>query len=120
MGGAPVPENVLQFRRRRVGEHRCSRVWHELLDQGGERLQSLAGVQHRSDEWFGRLVQLAPLPAGELVAEARLVDASEDRFSADLVLRDADGRLLVLAEGIVAELRAMERADEHLAEEEAA
>jgi 8-amino-7-oxononanoate synthase len=56
---------------------------------------------------FARLVQLAPLPDAELVAEVRFGDQSDDdaRFTGTLTLRDADGTLLLVAEDAVAELR---------------
>ncbi|MCB9676639.1 MAG: aminotransferase class I/II-fold pyridoxal phosphate-dependent enzyme [Alphaproteobacteria bacterium] len=54
---------------------------------------------------IGRLVQLAPLPEGELVAEVRFGEREENRFSGTITLSTAQGELLLVAEGTVAELR---------------
>lgn len=55
-----------------------------------------------------RLVVLAQ-PTGDTVfADVRFGDASGDRFVADVVLRDLDGTVLVIATGVAAELRAIE------------
>ena len=63
---------------------------------------------HRAGTPVGieRLVLVRPLPAGELIAEVRF-SASDDsnRFEGTVVLRDDAGELLLLAEGVVAELR---------------
>jgi 7-keto-8-aminopelargonate synthetase-like enzyme len=63
---------------------------------------------------MGRYVQLAPFPVtGELIAEVTFGEAEGDRFSGTLWLRDpADGRLLAVAEDVVAELRKAEGAAE--------
>jgi 8-amino-7-oxononanoate synthase len=53
----------------------------------------------------GRYLQLAPLPAGELIAEVRFGAAQDDRWSGTVHLRDRQGRLLAVAEDVVAELR---------------
>lgn len=60
---------------------------------------------------IGRLVQLRPLPEGELIAEVRFGDREENRFSGTVTLRDLDGNLLLIAEDTVAELRRLESAD---------
>ncbi|MEZ4316636.1 MAG: aminotransferase class I/II-fold pyridoxal phosphate-dependent enzyme [Myxococcota bacterium] len=52
-----------------------------------------------------RLVQIAPLPEGELIAEVRFGDREENRFSGTLTLRAPDGTLVLVAEDTVAELR---------------
>ncbi len=52
-----------------------------------------------------RYVQLRPFPAGELSAEVRFDDLNGDRFTGSLWLRDAEGRLVAVGEGLVAELR---------------
>ncbi|MFN3198350.1 MAG: aminotransferase class I/II-fold pyridoxal phosphate-dependent enzyme [Bradymonadia bacterium] len=59
-----------------------------------------------------RLVQIAPLPAGEIWAEVRLKSHTGDQFTADVALLDASGALLLLAEGLKAELRAIEAPDQ--------
>ncbi len=66
-----------------------------------------------------RWVQLAPMPEGELIVEARFVppadgEAVTDRFEADFVFRDADGSAVAMAFGAVAELRAVEGVEEPL------
>jgi hypothetical protein len=62
-----------------------------------------------------RLVQLAPLPAGEVLVEADFGDAEDDRFTATFRLRDpATGALLLVAEDVAAELR---KVDEKAPEE---
>lgn len=55
-----------------------------------------------------RLVQLAPLPDGELTAEVWTGEAEGDRFTGTVVLRDDSGRALLLAEGVAAELRVVQ------------
>ncbi len=55
-----------------------------------------------------RLVQLAPLPEGPIQAEVWTGEAEGDRFSGTVVLRDEQGRALLLAEGVLAELRVVE------------
>lgn len=69
---------------------------------------------------MGRYVQLAPFPTdGELIAEVTFGDAEGDRFSGTLWLRDpADGRLLAVAEDVVAELRKADDATETAEPEE--
>ncbi len=57
---------------------------------------------------IGRLIQLEPLPSGELLAEVHFEGREEDRFVGTLVLRDRDGRPLLLAERTTAELRRLE------------
>ena len=61
-----------------------------------------------------RYVQLAPFPAGELIAEVRFgdLDNSSDRFEGDIALRALDGALLAVAEGVVAELRQVAAIDD--------
>lgn len=54
---------------------------------------------------IGRLIQLAPLPPGELIAEVRFGEREENRFSGTLTLSSPDGTLLLIAEDTVAELR---------------
>ena len=55
-----------------------------------------------------RIVLLAPITSDEVIAEVRFGDASGDRFVADVALRDNDGKLLVYAQGVAAEMRAVE------------
>ena len=57
---------------------------------------------------IAELVQLAPLPDGEVVAEAHFGPAEGDRFTCDIILRDQDGSPLLLARGVAAELREVE------------
>ena len=71
----------------------CGYVAHQRLG----RLGTPTGI--------ARYVQLAPLPAGELTAEVTFDDLQGDRFVGTVRLRDADGRLVAVAEGLVAELR---------------
>ncbi|MCB9668142.1 MAG: SDR family NAD(P)-dependent oxidoreductase [Alphaproteobacteria bacterium] len=54
---------------------------------------------------IGRLVQLAPLPEGELLAEVHFGEREDDRFAGTIVLRRPDGRPVLVAERTVAELR---------------
>ncbi|MCB9665585.1 MAG: aminotransferase class I/II-fold pyridoxal phosphate-dependent enzyme [Alphaproteobacteria bacterium] len=55
---------------------------------------------------IGRLSLLAPLaPATAHAAEVWFGEASEDRFSATVVLRDAAGNAVLVAQDVVAELR---------------
>ena len=54
---------------------------------------------------IARYVQLAPWPEGELSVDMLGEDSSGDRFEATLVLRDAEGQAIALAEGTAAELR---------------
>ena len=67
---------------------------------------------------IGRIRQLAPLPAGELIAEALFGDVESDRFTATLVLRTLDGTPVLVAEEVVAELRKAEAADTFLVKPE--
>ncbi len=62
---------------------------------------------------FSRLVQLAPLPDGEVIAEVRFGEQSDDdaRFTGTLTLRSEDGTLLLVAEDAVAELRKVDGVD---------
>lgn len=55
-----------------------------------------------------RIAVFAPITSDEVVAEVRFGDASGDRFVADVALRDDKGRLLVLAQGVAAEMRAVD------------
>ncbi|MGM0578617.1 MAG: aminotransferase class I/II-fold pyridoxal phosphate-dependent enzyme [Myxococcota bacterium] len=58
---------------------------------------------------FDRWVQLQPFPAGAtLTAEALFAEGEDDRFSADITFRDADGRPLAVAQDVVAQLRRVE------------
>jgi len=63
---------------------------------------------------LGRLLQLAPLPAeGELVVDVAFGEMEGDRFSGTLRLRDPDsGRLVMVAEDVVAELRRADTAQD--------
>ncbi|MDF1563113.1 MAG: aminotransferase class I/II-fold pyridoxal phosphate-dependent enzyme [Deltaproteobacteria bacterium] len=61
---------------------------------------------------IGRLCQLAPLPAGEVLAEVTFdapdPGAASDRFVGTVRLRDASGQLLLLCEEVVANLEKAE------------
>ena len=63
---------------------------------------------------IGRLVQVRPTAPGELLTAeahfngAEIDDATSDRFSATLVLRDGRGHVVMFAEDVVAELRTSE------------
>lgn len=54
-----------------------------------------------------RLVLFAPITSDVVTAEVRFGDASGDRFVADVALRDDNGTLLMLAQGVAAEMRAV-------------
>lgn len=54
---------------------------------------------------IGRYAQLAPLPEGTVTADILFGESEADRFSATIVLRDATGAALVVAEDVVAQLR---------------
>lgn len=60
-----------------------------------------------------RLVQLRPTPTqGTLSVDARFDEAEGDRFVASFWLRDADGALIAVAEGAVAEMRRIDAQDD--------
>ncbi len=59
-----------------------------------------------------RLVQLSAPRPGNLTAEARFEEAEGDRFVANFWLRDAQGELITLIEGTVAEMRRPASEDE--------
>lgn len=52
-----------------------------------------------------RVIVLKPVTSDVVTAEVRFGEVVENRFTADLVLRDDDGDILVVAEGIAIELR---------------
>jgi 8-amino-7-oxononanoate synthase len=66
------------------------------------------------------LVQLAPLPAGQIRAEVRFGAQEDDRFSADITLRSLSGEALAHATGVVAQLRAVAEASDASAHDAAA
>lgn len=55
-----------------------------------------------------RLQMLAPIEEPIVTAEVRFGDASGERFVADVILRDSHGNPLLIAQGIAAEMRAVE------------
>ena len=68
---------------------------------------------------IGRYVQLHPFPEGEVIVEVTFDEDSiatrdqQDRFSGSFRFRDSQGRLLALAEDVVAELRQAGQDDAH-------
>ena len=66
------------------------------------------------------LVQLAPLPAGQIRAEVRFGAQEDDRFTADITLRSLSGQPLAHATGVVAQLRAVMDANEPMPTDAAA
>ena len=61
---------------------------------------------------IGRYVQISETPQGELTVDVHFKDAAEDRFSADFVLRDAQGAAVAWVEDAVAELRTVDDEEE--------
>jgi len=62
-----------------------------------------------------RLAILAPITAPVVTAEVRFGELVENRFQASLALRDDDGELLAVADGIAIELRDIESASQDAA-----
>ena len=58
---------------------------------------------------FARWVQVAPWPAGEVLAEATFAAADSDKLSADLVFRTLAGDVIALAFGVTADMKRVEK-----------
>lgn len=58
---------------------------------------------------FARFVQLAPWPAGEILAEASFKPGDNDKLEADLVFRTLDGTPIAAAWGVTADMKKVEQ-----------
>ncbi len=63
---------------------------------------------------IGRYVQLSPAPTGDITVDVHFGEATDDRFAANFVLRDAEGSAFAVIEDAVAELRAVSEDEEEI------